>query len=77
MAKFRVTAFDPVLLLAQMAAMQSAYYVVAGALAALAAAAVTRTRPSLDVLFNYRRLGGADSDSWLIAVAFLVAASAG
>jgi hypothetical protein len=75
MAKFRVTVFDPVLLLAQMAGVQAAFYVVAGTLAAVLGSLVGAPA-SLSVLFDYHALRTDAAVGWFTAAAFLVSAVA-
>ena len=78
MAKFRVTVFDPVLLLAQMLACQACYYLVAGTAAVLFGALLGAGSSAwLNVLFDYRELSTETAIAWIAAAAYLVSAAVG
>jgi len=76
MAKFRVTVFDPVMLLAQMTAMQCAYYLVAGVIIGLLSW-LLHLPPSLGLLFDAHQLRSDTSAGWLAGAALILSGAAG
>jgi len=76
MAKFRVTVFDPVMLLAQMTAMQCAYYLVAGVIIGLLSW-LLHLPPSLGLLFDVHQLRSDTSAGWLAGAALILSGAAG